>query len=95
MIKKIVYGTVLSMLVFFTISFWTVLFQINPLHQYDLNDSFRMDIGFPFVYHEQFLLNGERIPNSGWKLDNLILDCLLTWIFVVGVYLIIKKIGSR
>ena len=91
MIKKIVIGTVLSMLVFFSISFWTILFHINPLHHYDKNDSFKMEIGYPFVYHEQFLLNGDRIPNSGWKLDNLILDSLLTWIIVVGLYLIINK----
>lgn len=88
MIKKILLATILSILIFLSISFITVLLQINsPIHRYEF---FEHKIGFPFKYYHEFMLDSP-IPNSGWDISNLILDCAITWIVVVGLYLIIKR----
>lgn len=81
-------GTLLSVLIFFSVSFVTVLTQINsPIHRYD---RFEHEIGFPFTYYHEFMVDCP-IPNSGWIIHNLILDCGITWITVTGLYLIIKR----
>jgi hypothetical protein len=81
----------LSILIFFSISFITVLFQIGPFHRYGLQETYQLNIGFPFTYYEQFWVNKSYSPNSGWHLDKLFIDCLITWISVVGLYLVYKK----
>lgn len=85
----------MSILIFFSISFTTILLQINPLHYYEENEMYKLDIGFPFTYYYQFLLSGSNSPNCGWILDKLIIDCLLTWIVVVGFYLLITHIKKK
>jgi len=91
-IRKLTGITFLSILFFFSISFVTFLCQINPLHYYKENENYKLEIGFPFKYYYQFFVNDNKIPNSGWIGKNLIYDCLLTWIFIAGIYYIIKKI---
>ena len=41
--------------------------------------------GFPFIYYIQFLIE-PPIPNSGWNINNLILDCSLLWLIVFAIY---------
>ena len=89
--KIVLSGTALSILVFFSISFLTILTQINPLHYYQDTETYKLDIGFPFKYYEQFWLRGNDIPNSGWTISNLFYDCLLTWLVVTGLYYLIKR----
>ncbi len=89
MIKTIIKGTLLSTLIFFTISFLTVLFQINsPLNR--INEKYELRIGFPFEYYYEFFVDCP-IPNSGWNIKNLILNILITWILTTGIILIKKK----
>ncbi|MGD1845840.1 MAG: hypothetical protein ACFB10_10650 [Salibacteraceae bacterium] len=89
MIKSIIYGTGLSILVFFSTSFLTVLFQINsPLHR--LTDAYELNIGFPFNYYYEFMVE-YPVPNSGWRLNNLFWDCFITWIVVTGTFVLQKK----
>lgn len=88
MIKKIIIGTILSVLIFFSISFVTVLFQISsPIHR---QTNGHLDIGFPFIYYSQFMVDGPE-PNSGWDGNNLILDILLIWIVATGVYVFLNR----
>jgi len=88
--------TVLSALVFLSISFITVLADINPLHIYGKNKPYYLGIGFPFEYYNQFWLSGSTIPNSGWNLDHLLLDFLLTWVTVAGLYFFAsEKFGTK
>lgn len=84
-IKKFSYGTVLAVLVFFSISFLTVLTEINsPLNR--LNVAYQFEIGFPFTYYFEFFVDCP-IPNSGWNVLNLFWDCLLTWVLVnIGMF---------
>ena len=93
--KLILTGTALSILVFLSVSFISFLTQINPIHYYATNETYRLDIGFPFKFYEQFFLSGSRIPNSGWHAENLLLDCFLTWITIAGLYVFINVKKSK
>ena len=89
MIKQLIKGTLLSILIFFSISFLTVLFQINsPLHR--IKDTYELKIGFPFEYYYEFWVDCP-IPNSGWIVNNLMLDCGITWIVTLGIMMIINR----
>lgn len=93
MIKSITYGTILSILTFFSISFLTVLFQINsPLNR--LTDRFDLKIGYPLPYYREFKVDGP-ILNSGWRIDYLFWDCLVTWVLVTGIYIIWKRTKEK
>jgi hypothetical protein len=85
---NILNGTILSILTFFSISFLFVIYRISPL---TIGDTYSLEIGFPFQYYEQFQLKGNDFLNSGWSFSNLLLDCLITWIVVCGLYLALKK----
>lgn len=91
-LRNVFNGTLLSILVFLSISFITVLTHINPIHYYSSLENYKLEIGFPFIYYEQFWLAGSRIPNSIWMIDNLIYNCVLTWVVVTGIYLLTKRI---
>ena len=86
--KRILNGIILSILIFLSISFITVLLQLNSPLNRQINST--LNIGFPFVYYNQFLVD-PPIPNSGWNLKNLVLDFTLVWLIVVGTYTIIFK----
>lgn len=89
MTKNLVFGTLLSILIFFAISFITVLFHLNsPLNRFDF---YEMKIGFPFCYYKDFWVSGSSIPNYVWNVKNLILDCSLTWIVVVILFFVAKR----
>lgn len=88
MIKKLAEGTLLSILVFLSISFISVLVQINSPLQRDV--LIGREIGFPLTYYYEFMVDCS-IPNSGWNLKNLILDSVLTWLVVIGSYLFFKR----
>ncbi len=83
---NLVKGTLLSMLVFFTISFFSVIYSI---HHPEFNGQLR--IGFPFEYYHQFWLNGNKYPNGGGNFLNLILDCTICWVIVAGTFFLVKQ----
>jgi len=86
---KLIKGTLLSVLVFLATSFITVLLQLNsPLHR---QTDTSLNIGFPFVYYKQFVLNAAIIPNSGWFITNLIADCAIIFIVVFSIYWMIYR----
>ena len=86
-LKTIIKGSLLSILVFFSVSFIMILPQLNPLSE---THGFNIKIGFPFVYYYQFWV-GHDFLNWEWKIRNLILDCLITWLTVIGIYHLIEK----
>ncbi len=93
--KQIIVETFLSILVFFSVFFLTILYQINPLHYFNSGETYSLNLGFPFKYYEQFWLTGSKIPNSSWFIQNLIYDCLLTLIFVTGLYFLKPKVNTQ
>ena len=89
MAEKLIKRTLLSILIFFSISFLTVLFQINsPLNRIEGN--YELIIGFPFEYYHEFMVDCP-IPNSGWNTKNLILNCGLTW----GITMLLVMTNNR
>jgi len=93
--RHIFIGTMLSIITFFSVSFLTILLQISPLSHYTDKSRFRLEIGFPFVYYEQFWLRGNDFPNTGWLRSSLIYDIFLTWISVIALYLIMQHLKYR
>ena len=87
----IFWGTLLSVLVFFSISFLTFLWRVNPLGLYENPPKYKLNIGFPFTYYYEFWLRCSDAPNAGWELKQLFLDILLTWVIVAGLYVLIQK----
>ena len=87
-ITELLKPTILAILIFFSISFLTVLFQINsPLNRVE---SAELNIGFPLIYYKQFMVDCP-IPNSGWNILNLFIDCAIIWILTLIGYKIFKK----
>jgi len=79
----------LSILMFFSISFLTVIFQINsPLNR--IEENYELRIGYPFEYYYEFMVDCP-IPNSGWNTKNLFLNCGLTWVIVMVFILKLDK----
>ncbi|MDI1256781.1 MAG: hypothetical protein PSV16_11850 [Flavobacterium sp.] len=89
-LKMLISGTILSVLCFFSISFMTLLLQINPLHYYKNDETYKLDIGFPLVYYNQFFVDS-GFPNSGWNLRNLFFDFMITWLLVMGLWYVFYK----
>jgi hypothetical protein len=48
------------------------------------------NIGFPYKYY-QFWVRDSSSPNCGWRLQNFILDALVTWLCCTALYLIVNK----
>jgi len=77
LLKQIIF----SIMMFFSISFITVLFQINsPIHR--IKDSYELRIGFPLEYYHEFMVDCP-IPNSGWDISNLVFNFVIVWILTV------------
>lgn len=89
MVNKLIKGTLLSILIFFSISFLTVISQINtPLNR--MEENYELKIGFPFEYYHEFIVDCP-IRNSAWNGTNLLLDCGLTWIITIALIIMINK----
>lgn len=78
-------STLVSIVIFFAISFVTVLLCIGPLHYTRMGDDYSFNIGFPFQYYHQFIVSGNPFPDFGWDVTNLLIDCIITWTIVVAV----------
>ncbi len=92
MFNTIFKGTLLSILIFFSTSFLTVLFQINsPLNRREGYSE--LNIGFPFKYYHEFIVDCPT-PNYGWDANNLINDCILIWVLTISVMMINKTIKT-
>jgi len=89
-LKNLFWGTVYSIVIFFAISFITFLTQIDPINCKG-HAPYKMDVGFPFIYYGQFWLRGSDFPNSGWHINYLFYDCLITWLVVTGIYMIVQR----
>src|SRR5262245_1301246 len=90
MIRRLFIGTLLSILVFFAVSFLSILGQIaGPMNGHA--PRIRLDVGWPFKFYEEFWLSGSTSANCGWDIKNLLLGCALTWVLVTSAYFIITS----
>lgn len=82
-------GTVLSAFLFLSTSYLFVLYRISPITVG--TDTYTMEIGFPFVYYKQFQLKGNVFLNTQWNQNALLIDILVYWFMVTGLYFFIKR----
>ena len=87
-IYKIITFLCFSSLLFFSISFISVLWSINTPWNRPEDD--RLHIGFPWVYYEQFMVDFP-IPNSNWAIEYLVLDVLFCSALCSLIYFFLKK----
>jgi len=88
--KRIFIYTLTSIMVFFSISFLTVLNDIySPL--FSLEPARVLSIGFPFSYYSDFQIADDGSLNAGWNLKNLLADCFLTWLSVLLIAFLSRK----
>lgn len=84
MIKKGIYITSIAILLFFAISFMTVLADFGtPFWE----SSAVIDVGFPFTYYEEFFVDTKH---QGWNPPHILLDAFITWVLVFVIW-IFKK----
>jgi hypothetical protein len=77
LLKKILNITVISILLFFSISFLDFLTQIPPFKEERID----LKLGVPFTFfNELYLRDGF---NHSWNLLNLINDCAIVWFGVI------------
>lgn len=88
-------GTILSALVFFSISFLTLLLDLKTFNPYAVNGKYHFEIGFPLTYYREFYMEGNTFPSSDWNPFYLLLDCFITWIMVTLPYTLIKMRRKR
>ncbi len=79
-------GTLLSILIFFSISFLMLLYIISPL---TIGEANRFEIGFPFIYYKQFQMDSYLA--TSWNAKKLLADCFLTWLTTIVVCYNLKK----
>ncbi len=79
----------LALVLFFVISFITVLFSIRtPL---TINDDYHLlEIGFPFRYYYEMWVDKD-FPNYGWNLVNLLYDIMLSFLITSIGFIFIKR----
>jgi len=99
MLFQFIKATLLSILIFFSISFLTILFDIHsPLRILDAH--YELTIGFPFEYYNQFWMRSPTSPNGhflhgGWNGVNLILDCFIAWSLTIVIWFSIFYINKK
>lgn len=90
MIKTVFKGTLLSILVFFSVSFITFLTGTSAKQAGNLQNLQSLSVGFPLTYYQQNWLVEERSGTlqvyENWKPKNLLLSCFLYWVVVGGGY---------
>jgi len=89
MFKKILLGTLISVLTFCTVSFITVLKHINSAVCKGCA-SHKFEIGFPFKYFTQLNIDTESIVSS-WNIKFLILDFSIVSIIIIPIVLFLLR----
>ncbi len=88
-IKLILEGTLVSILIFFSITFLTVLFKIHFPFQI-VTDSYELKLGFPFPYYHKLRV-GRILSQDGWNKIFLLFDYIITWVTVTIIYFLAKR----
>ncbi|AFM02842.1 hypothetical protein Fleli_0362 [Bernardetia litoralis DSM 6794] len=95
MIKSFFKVTFQSAVLFFTVSFLTVLYDILPNYlNLPKKRAYGINIGFPFQYYERFWLDINS-PNEDWNLNNLFYDCVLFWLLMFVFVLFKNKLNLK
>lgn len=89
LLKTLSIGLVLSILLFNSMLFFSLCSNIET----DSGElSSHIKLGWPFTFYEQFSIGDTPFLNHGWNVNYLLLDCILFFIFVFGLYFFWKVI---
>lgn len=83
----------LSILLFFSISFITVIDDLNIPPLGFVDNPCTIKIGFPFTYYHHFLVESP-IPNSGWT-GGFIPDYIFALVISIGFYYLKRFLNKR
>lgn len=89
-LRYTVIGTILSILVFFSISFLDFLYDLDTFNPNAERNVFRFDFGVPFTYYSEQFIYPNELPSTYSNLLNLLMDCILSWLLVTVPYVIYK-----
>lgn len=87
--RYLLIGTVLSVLVFFSISFLSYLADIDTFNP-SASNVLDVDIGFPFTYYTEVFRKQSMIPRTSADMGLMLADCAITWLIVALPYLFYK-----
>lgn len=89
-IKKMAVATLYSAIVFCVLSYFSVMASLfRSVGKLSLKPV--TNIGFPYKYYYQFWVRDSPSPNCGWRLQNVVIDAVLTWLFCTAIYLMITR----
>ncbi|PHR36735.1 MAG: hypothetical protein COA38_01555 [Fluviicola sp.] len=89
-LRYTVIGTVLSILVFFSISFLDLLYDLDTFSPYAQRNAFQFDFGVPFTYYGEQFIYTNTLPVTRFNFLNLLMDCVITWLLIALPYIIYK-----
>ena len=89
-LRYTVIGTVLSILVFFSISFLDLLYDLDTFSPYAQRGAFRFDFGVPFTYYSEEFIYLNELRSTKSNTLNLLMDCVITWLLIALPYIIYK-----
>lgn len=89
-LRYTIIGTVLSILVFFSISFLDLLYDLDTFSPYAQRNAFRFDFGLPFTYYSEQFIYLNELPSAKFNALNLLMDCTITWLLITLPYIIYK-----
>lgn len=90
MLRKLIFGTICSIITFAVVSYITVMCSLLSTTLGNLGKPVT-NVGFPFKYYYQFWLRGSDSPNCGWRLNNFVYDCLITWAITLIIYFLLTR----
>jgi hypothetical protein len=79
-LKQFIFASIASILVFLSVTYAHFIFIGATGEEYA-----ERNMGFPFTFYKEFWVN-PPYPNFGWDLTYLMLDILITWIVILGVF---------
>lgn len=93
-IKKLVYISLISALLFFSVSLFTILNYLEMTNEEWSSIKYKIKIGFPFSYYELFWLDCIS-PNRGWYVKNLVYDVFIFWFITFIGFLMVMRIKEK
>ncbi len=88
-VKLILEGTLVSLIIFLSITFLMVLFKIHFPFQI-VTDYYELKLGFPFPFYHRLRVD-RVLPKEGWKSLFLLADYMITWLVVTVTYFLVKR----
>jgi hypothetical protein len=91
-ISDLLKSTILSVLIFFTISFLSIFPYLIPFRE--SSATWGLEIGWPYKFYNEYHI-GDNSFLGGWTLKTLITDCAIIWVVTYVGYFLFKRISAK